>query len=163
MKKTASIALAVLIFLAAGWTTAAASDAPARVNHTIPVLIKVNKKGVVSDVLPAYNVRPAFKRMLKDVIRRMITKPAMKDGKPVESQFVITLAVLTNKGTRDHAGTTFKYLATKSLPPGSWHWVHGTDDRLALSSQYSKYLIDYPPTDMDIVVESDTPVSAMQK
>ena len=158
MKQTVAMMLAAALLVAFAWTPEAFADSNAAESHTLPVLVSVNAKGEVTDVAPAYNLRPAMKHLLKDTLNKMITKPAMNKGKAVDSQFVITLAVLVNEGAKGKVGTTFKYLAVKSLPPGSWHWVRNAENRLALSSQSSQVLIKYPPTDMDTIVESGVSV-----
>lgn len=159
MQKTIATALVVLMCLAGGLATASEPNAPAGQSHVLPILVKVNTTGKVTDISPAYKLRPSFQRLLRNTIDKMITKPAMKKGKAVNSQLVITLAVLTNKAVNGKEDTTLKYLAARPLPPGSWHWIRNAENRLALSSQSSTYVIDYPPTDMDTLVESGADVN----
>jgi len=149
MKRIVTLALVVLVCLAGGIASAPASDAPAKQSRTLPVLVKVNAKGEVTDIAPAYKVRPAFKHLLKDTLSKMITKPAMQKGKPVDSQLVVTLAVLTSKQADGKPATTLKYLAAKPLPSGSWMWAHDAEDRLALTTQAMSVMVKIPLTDME--------------
>ena len=149
MKTTFALTLAALMFLVCGSPAVLAKDAPAVQSHNLPVLIKVNAKGKVTDVTPAFKVRPSFQRLLGDTIRKMITKPAMKKGKAVSSQLVITLAVLTSKGADGKNATTLKYLTAKPLPPGAWTWARDAQGRLALTSQSTQDNIQIPLTPME--------------
>ena len=144
MKSSIQIALATLIFLVGGFASASATKSHAGTSHTIPVIVKVDNKGVVTDVEPAYEVRPSFKHLLKDTLSKMITKPAMKEGKPVDSQFVITLAVMTTTGADNKQLTSFKYLTAKPLPSGSWTWTRDSQGHLALTSHTSQGTMNFP-------------------
>lgn len=159
MQKTMATALVVLLSLAGGLVPASASNAAAGQSHTLPVLVKVSTTGKVTDISPAYKLRPSFQRLLRTTLGKMITRPAMKKGKAVDSQLVITLAVLTSKDANGETQSTLRYLAAKPLPPGAWHWIRNAENRLALSSQVSNYVINYPPTDMDTIVESGVVVN----
>lgn len=149
MKSTLAISLAAWMFLAGGFATASAKSTQAAQSRTLPVLVKVDTKGKVTEVSPAYRVRPSFQRLLRNTISKMITKPAMKKGKAVTSQLVITLAVLTSKDANGNAESTLKYLAAKPLPPGAWSWGHDAQGRLALTSQSPQDNIQIPLTPME--------------
>lgn len=163
MKRIITLALVVLVFLAGGIASAQASDAPTKQSRTLPVLVKVDAKGKVTDIAPAYRVRPAFKHLLMDTLGKMITKPAMHKGKPVESQLVVTLAVLTSKKADGSALTTLKYLDAKPLPPGTWLWTHDAEDRLALTSQAMDVMVKIPLTDMERKANALNAAAAAQR
>lgn len=141
MKHYLLVSLLGLFVMVAGSATASTtSKADDNTNsHVIPVLVKVNSKGVVTDVDPAYDLRPALKRALKDALSKMITTPAMRKGVPVDSQFVVNLALETQPQGNDKSSASFKYISTKPLPTGnSWHWVRGHQNRLALANGSSQ-------------------------
>lgn len=159
MKTTNALMMACLLVLASVWAQAVQADTNPMRTHTLPVLVKVDATGKVTGISPAYNLRPSFQRLLRDTINKMVTKPAMKNGKAVNSQLVITLSVLTGKAVNGRAETTLRYLSVKPLPPGTWHWSRNEENRLALSTQVSNDVTVYPPTDMDTIVESGTVIS----
>lgn len=160
MKLSHALMLATALILASCWTPAVSADSAAGAQRTLPVLVHVNSKGVITEITPAFRLRPGFRHIVRDTLNTMITKPALRKGKPVESQLVITLAVLTSKAVNGKAETTLKYLAAKPLPSGIWHWIRNAEGELALSSQFSNYMIEYPPTDMDTVIESGAIVNS---
>ncbi len=103
--------------------------------HLLPVLVHVDTHGTVTAVSPAYELRPSMVKALRGSIQKMITKPAMKNGKPVRSQFVINLRMTTVVRKDGSHAAQYTYLSSKPLPAGSWHWTHTDDHRLALTDQ----------------------------
>lgn len=98
----------------------------------VPVLVRVNSHGKVTDASPAYDMRASFNRVLKSTLDKMISKPAMDHGHPVASQFVINLAMDLVPQGKDRYGVKFSYVSSKPLPSGQWVWVHRPHARLAL-------------------------------
>lgn len=135
MKTTFALTLAVLMYLVCGFAAVTAQNAPAGESHTLPVLVKVDSKGKVGDISSAYSISPAFQKLIHATLAKMITKPAMKKGKPVASQFVITFGVIKQQVASGQTSVSLKYLGSKALPPGNWHWVRDKqDDKLALAN-----------------------------
>lgn len=136
MKRFVPLALACVLCLVATGSLAAEQDHGEDVGtpHVVPVLVSVDTQGKVTQADPAYKLRPSIKQVLHDTVQKMITKPAMHNGKPIRSQFVINLAMTT---TSTHGGynATFKYVSSKPLPNGTWHWSHDQTGRLALANQ----------------------------
>jgi hypothetical protein len=139
MKPHVLLSLMLLLGFATGMASASPVDDKATENRTIPVLVNVNAKGDVTDIAPAYKLRPSFTRQLRDALRKMITKPAMKDGKAVSSQLVITLALVPVAQGNGKHGVNIKYVSGQALPPGTWHWVHTSGHRLALAGQNQQF------------------------
>lgn len=159
MNKAIALIISCVMVVAFAWAPAAQADTNAMNSHLLPILVNVDATGKVTGISPAYKLRPSFQRLLRNTISKMVTKPAMKNGKAVNSQFVLTLSVLISKAVNGKAQTTLKYLSVKPLPPGTWHWNRNEENRLALSSQVLNDVTVYPPTDMDTIVESGTVVS----
>ncbi|HET7359079.1 MAG TPA: hypothetical protein VFJ04_02930, partial [Rhodanobacteraceae bacterium] len=135
MKRRILLPLALSLGFAAGIAAAAPKNDPPTASREIPVLVAVNANGDVTEVTPAYKLRPSFVRLLRDTLQKMITKPATKDGKPVSGQFVFTLAVATAPRGNGESDVNIKYVSGKALPPGTWHWVQRPGRQLALAGQ----------------------------
>lgn len=102
-------------------------------SHILPVLVHVNKAGTVTLIDPAYNLRPNVKRAVEQTVTGMISKAATKNGKAINSQFVLMLALKPVKGSTNQY--KFAYFSMKPVPTGNWHWVHsvsGGDKSLQL-------------------------------
>ncbi|WP_146742239.1 hypothetical protein [Oleiagrimonas sp. MCCC 1A03011] len=145
MSRFVSAILGVSAFLAV--TTAFAAQTSVKANsaadadmRTLPVLVHVDKQGTVTDVTPAYKVRPSLVKVLRATLNKMITKPAQDHGKPISSDVVVTLALhVMEKKDGTHAAN-FQYVSMKPLPAGSWHWVHTPDHRLALGNHQGDFM-----------------------
>lgn len=113
-----------------------------------PVLLKVDAKGAIDSMSPAYKLTPKLENLLRANLGEMITKPATdKAGKPIPSQFVMNVALLAQKRADGNYNVRFAYVSTAPVPPGSWYWMHLDGDRLALASQ------DMRPHGMRIPIE----------
>lgn len=137
MKRSILLLSAALFCLASGLVSASAKDAHSAQSHVIPVLVNVNAKGEVTDAKPAYKLRPAFVRAIRNTLSKMITKPATNHGKPIDCQFVVNLAMTTVPRSDGAYGVAFKYISSKALPSGSWYWAKNDTHRLALADQRS--------------------------
>lgn len=102
-------------------------------NHALPVLVRVDKVGHVTDIHPAIRLRPAMGRMLRKTLEQMIAAPAMHDGHPVSSQFVIQLELKASKRADGKYEVRFAYVSSMPVPSGPLYWVRTADDRLALA------------------------------
>lgn len=105
-------------------------------DHVIPLLVHVDETGKVTDVSAAYKLRPAMQNRLRDALRKMITQPAMQDGKPVSSQFVVNLSLVPVPREDGKYDMTVKYVSSKPLPAGQWYWTRVTEShRFALTNE----------------------------
>jgi len=135
MRPLLSTVMAVALL---GSTSAVADDSmslnqfPHRVE---PVLMRVDAQGKVTEASPAYELSPKMTRLLQANLSEMIRKPATdKHGKPVSSQFIMNVALRTQRRANGDYDVWFAYVSTAPVPPGSWYWVHLDGDRLALAS-----------------------------
>lgn len=119
---------------AAGSVAAASSWIPDFPLKTLPVLVKVDASGKITNALPAVKLTPQLRRLLNRNLDEMITAPAKVHGQAVPSQFVINLRL--NATPKDTGGydVQFDYVSTAPVPHGSWHWVHEDGRRLAIST-----------------------------
>lgn len=100
--------------------------------HVLPVLVQVDTGGKVTSISPAIELSPTVDRLLRSSLDEMITKPAMRHGKPVTSQFVINLALKASPHDGGGYDASFAYVSVKPVPSGSWYWQHEDGHRLAL-------------------------------
>lgn len=90
----------------------------------VPVLVQVNSHGKVTGVDPGIHLTPKFSQLLRKNLAEMITKPAVdKHGKPISSQFVMTLSVQTTPRAGGEYDTRFKYVSASPVPAGPLHWA----------------------------------------
>lgn len=101
----------------------------------LPVLVHVDAQGKVTDASPAMRLPPALERLLLANLNERITGPAIVHGKPVPSQFVMNLALVTTPRPGGDFDANFAYVSTSPVPPGSWYWVHIDGHRLALANR----------------------------
>lgn len=99
----------------------------------LPVLVAVSAKGKVTNVSPAIDLPPSFRRLLARNVSELITKPAYDNGKPVSSQFVMNLALQATPSENGNYDAQFAYISSAPVPIGSWHWVNLEDRRFALA------------------------------
>lgn len=125
-------ALATITGSALAGGTGSLNEFPSKV---LPVLVYVNAQGKVTDASPATRLPPALNRLLLADLSERITGPAIVHGKPVPSQFVMNLALVTTPRPGGDYDAQFAYVSTSPVPPGSWYWVHIDGHRLALANR----------------------------
>lgn len=102
----------------------------------LPVLVKVDAHGKITEISPAIQLSPQVKRLLAQNLGEMITKPAFDHGKPISSQFVVNLALQATPLEGGNYDAQFAYVSTAPVPPGSWHWVDVEGRRFALAGPH---------------------------
>lgn len=101
--------------------------------RVLPVLVRVDAKGRIREIDPAYRLSPGFDRVLKDNVEEMILGPALdKRGGRIASQFILNLVVETNLRDDGSYDASFRYASTQPVPSGRWGWEHIDGYRLAL-------------------------------
>lgn len=137
--KVFSVAVAaMLLFGATGPAMAATGPSPQKtVDHTIPVLLKVNAQGKITSMEPAYKLDPQLQQRLHKVLDGMITQPAHdKNGNAIVSQLVMTMDIQTTPRANGTYNVTFSYVSAKPVPAGTWKWSqHPVHGKLALVKQ----------------------------
>lgn len=104
----------------------------------VPVFVQVDNTGKVTRIEPPMSLRPSMEKALEQTVKTMIHKPAVKNGKPVSSQFVLYLALVPDEQANDEY--RFSYLSAQPVPSGTYHWVnmspHGDEPRYRLQSNF---------------------------
>ncbi|MGA7297825.1 MAG: hypothetical protein WBW92_09990 [Rhodanobacteraceae bacterium] len=121
MKRIGTIVLTAICFMGIQLAMAGETSPPTEQSHVLPVLVAVNADGKVVRIDPAIHLRDRQMKELEKAVHTMITRPAMKDGHGIYSQFVLQLAVSQDK--TGAGGTTFSYVSSQPAPPGPVHWV----------------------------------------
>lgn len=115
-----------------------ASPSVQDVDHrqVLPVLVKVDAKGRISGVNPAFRLSPRLNRLLEDNLQEIVTAPAnSKDGRAISSQFIANMALTTLTAEDGSQAVQFTYVSSQSIPRGEWSWAHVDNRRLALMNR----------------------------
>jgi hypothetical protein len=129
----------ILLGLLAAAAPVVAADSMSITHFTprvLPVLVRVDSHGNVTDVSPSSTLSPRFDRLLRQTVDELINQPAKDHGRPMASQFVMNLALRAKPRADGKYDARFVYVSTSPVPSGSWYWVHMDGDRLALMNQH---------------------------
>ncbi|WP_017460299.1 hypothetical protein [Dyella ginsengisoli] len=132
MKLALPIALAGCLAIGSAAVHAESQSLNSFPNHVLPVLVRVDSHGKVTDVSSAVELTPHYERLLRATLDEMITKPASDHGKPVASQFVIKLGLQAKPRSDGKYDASFFYVGAQPVPAGRWIWQHEDGHRLAL-------------------------------
>lgn len=145
MKRLLALAVTASVWISGHAASVPPQPAVAGV-RIVPVLIRVDSSGAVTDVQPAYSLSPRLSRLLKKSLDAMITKPATVKGHPVDSQVVVNLALHTTPkpDSRYQFEARFDYVSMLRVPHGKWFWLHTHNNRLALVDDGPSRTHGYP-------------------
>lgn len=129
----AGMVLAMLAFVAQADNPTPPQEPQQRV---LPVLVKLNTQGRVTDVNPASRLPPKIDRLLRTNITELFGNPANTPA-PGDSdgsrQFIANMTtVATPNGSEDLHTVHFALVSTQPVPIGNWYWSHMDGRRLAL-------------------------------
>lgn len=113
---TASVGASAQMALPEGITIAPVSA------DLVPVLVKVNKHGEVTSVSAPIRLGASWSRLLRENIGEMVTAPAMRDGKPVNSQVIFMVALNTAERTDGNYDASFTAREIRAAPSGNFSW-----------------------------------------
>jgi hypothetical protein len=91
--------------------------------RVMPVVVQVNAKGRVTDILPSQQLEPWAREMLVEQIGAWIAGPAMDHGRPMASRFIMEVAMRVQPRKDGKYDANFVYV--KSIPlayGGALHW-----------------------------------------
>lgn len=127
--------MGALLLAACGAAAQVALAADAGSRRVLPVLVRVDAHGKVTDVSPAWKVSPRLERLVRTTLDQMITRPAHYKGRAVASQFVINLRAESTRRADGRFDVRLAYVSAKPVPSGSWYWVDIDGRRLALADR----------------------------
>lgn len=120
MKATHAPLVALAIAALAGSAMATSGSLVQFKPRVLPVVVHVNAKGDVTDILPATRMRPTERQSLIRQLDEWITDPAKVKGQPVASQFIVEVAPQPKTGS---GATSYAYVRSMPMPfHGSVHW-----------------------------------------
>lgn len=107
----------------------AASGSPPQTKGVLPVVVDVNAQGKVTDIVPAGHLSPQWNALLRKQLDAWITEPAHdKNGKPMDSRFVVEVKVNTQQRQDGKYDASFAYVKSLPVPiSGPVHWEHRTN------------------------------------
>lgn len=88
----------------------------------IPVLVKVNKQGNVTNISVPIPLKASWSRLLRKNISEMVTAPAMKDGKGINSQVIFMVALDTIERADGNYDASFTAREVRAAPSGVFSW-----------------------------------------
>lgn len=130
-----SLALVMLGTLAIAGSAAASAGSISlnQFNHGfLPVLVRVNAHGKVTQISPSVRLAPRYARLLQKNIEELVTGPAMEHNRPTSSQFIMNVAMKTSPRSDGSYDAQFTYVSATPAPSGPQHWVSIDGHRLAL-------------------------------
>ena len=112
--------------------------------RVMPVLVHVNSLGRVTEVQPSAQLSPRLQRLLASSLRQWISKPAMVDGHPVDSQSIVSVALHATPRGGGKYDASFAFVSIIPAPFASAYWSTRNGTQLALvESHGGSPLIDY--------------------
>ncbi len=138
IKKSALAALLTILFSNSAFAISDKSTTPllAHGNATLPVLIKVNAAGKITEVSPSNPLPDDLSSLLRKNVGEMIVAPATNAaGQHVESQFLADIELVIEPLPDGQFSAHFSRPSSiKSLPnTGRWHWARTDDVQPALT------------------------------
>ncbi len=136
MKHQSIFLATALLGAALAFPSAHASNVVSRVEHkAVPVLVQVDAHGKVTNITPAFKLRPDVQKRMRSSIQSMITGPREHKGHAVQSQLVMT--IMPKVSLRPDGKYDVRMVSVKNqpVPTGSWYWMEDSRHRLALASE----------------------------
>ncbi|WP_156455897.1 MULTISPECIES: hypothetical protein [Stenotrophomonas] len=104
--------------------------------RVLPVLVKLNTQGRVTDVNPALRLPPKIDRLLRANINELFSGPtntAAPGDSDSSRQFVANMTTVATPSGSEYLQTVhFALVSTQTVPIGNWYWAHTDGRRLAL-------------------------------
>jgi len=91
--------------------------------QVMPVVVQVDARGKVTDILPSEQLTPRLQQMLVKQIDAWIVKPATVKGHPVGSRFIVEVAMQAKPRKDGNYDASFVYVKSLAMPfGGAVHW-----------------------------------------
>lgn len=91
--------------------------------QVMPVVVQVNVRGQVTDILPSEQLTPRLQKMLATQLDAWIVKPATVKGHPVASRFIVEVAMQAKPRKDGNYDASFVYVKSLAMPfGGAVHW-----------------------------------------
>ncbi len=121
---------------------------------TIPVLIKVDAAGNVTEISPWAQLSDELSALLQTNVKEMVVSPATNAaGRRIESQFLANMQLVTEPTEHGQITAHFSNVSIKGLPnTGRWYWANTNSTQPALS------MADYKPSERPWNQPYETPL-----
>ncbi|MBU6417570.1 MAG: hypothetical protein KJS83_10425 [Xanthomonadaceae bacterium] len=91
--------------------------------QVMPVVVQVDARGQVTDILPSEQLTPRLQTMLIEQLDAWIIKPATVKGRPVSSRFIVEVAMQAKPRKDGNYDASFVYVKSLAMPfAGAVHW-----------------------------------------
>ena len=112
--------------------------------RVMPVFVHVNSLGKVTEVQPSTQLPPRLRRLLASNLRQWISKPAIVDGRPVDSYSIVNVALHATPRKDGKYDASFAFVSILPAPFASAYWSTKDGTQLALvESHAGSPLVDY--------------------
>lgn len=131
MKKLHSAMIVGALFACGGvafatGAQATASEAQADQARPMAVVVSVSEQGHVTKLRYAEKLPDSVQKLLKTTISKWITKPAVENGRHVESQVLMTVQLHTEPAANGQKQAYFSYVSSEAMRNTSdWKLVDG--------------------------------------
>lgn len=123
MKPLRASVIACAIAAFAGTAMASSGSIVEFKPRVMPVVVQVDARGQVTDVLPSERLTPAWQSMLIKQLNAWIVKPAIVEDHPVASRFIIEVAMQAKLRKDGKYDANFVYVKSLPMPfGGAVHW-----------------------------------------
>ena len=123
MKPLRASVIACAIAASAGTAMASSGSLVEFKPKVMPVVVQVDARGQVTDVLPSEQLTPWLRKMLVEQLDAWIVKPAIVKDRPVASRFIIEVAMQTKPRKDGKYDANFVYVKSLPMPvAGAVHW-----------------------------------------
>lgn len=132
------------VLLAMGPVAMASSDALTSFQpRVMPVFVHVNSLGKVTEVQPSTQLSPRLRRLLVSNLSQWISKPAIINGHPADSQSIINVALHATPRKDGKYDASFAFVSILPAPFASAYWSTRDGNQLALVESHAGSSFDY--------------------
>lgn len=123
MKSLRASLIACTIATFAGTAMASSGSLVEFKPQVMPVVVQVDARGQVTDILPSEQLTPRLQTMLIEQLDAWIIKPATVKGRPVSSRFIVEVAMQAKPRKDGNYDASFVYVKSLAMPfAGAVHW-----------------------------------------
>jgi len=151
--------LSAFILLAMHGTTYAQAAPPEDHRQVLPVLVKMDAKGDITQVSPATRLPIKLQRLLRNNLDEIAKGPASdRLGHPASRQLVANMALDVTPIDDGNQSVHFILVSTQPVPSGSWLWSRTNGGQPTLVNR-SRQLINNPLPDPKFRTPAQVPNS----
>lgn len=139
MKRFYRVAVAGVLAMTATLAMASTGSLTAFTPRVMPVLVRVNSHGKVTNVSPSTDLSPAFDRLLASSLDTWISKPGVIKGRAVDTEMIVNVALRVAPREGGKYDATFAYVSSSASPYAASHGVTINGNQLTLADDHNVY------------------------